>query len=882
MNRVIEYLTSAFDRVLYPDVATGASQTLMIVALCVSVAVLVFLLIMFSNVFANFWGKYHGGMRRLWMYNKQPYLKTAAIFGLVVLAFITAIVVLFAVGGVVWGVLWFVRLLLWVLVILGWVMAIGGGLMVWGSFSGGGCGALIGSLVVTVIGVTIIGARDGIRDAGERLVEWGFNFMNELSLFEWGFNVFGGYWDVLLLVLIVPVVIGVAIALVFVTLNMILRGVEYLVTSIYNISRPCPSCGSRDCVTLVDGEEPNVKIRPGLYGTFHMKFGRLRVPTMLLNGRWKLDRRCNQCERLIRAGLGYGTERHIGIVGAKSSGKSYLLYTGLDMQMTERKMSQTQATPETDIKVNKAKIESGQMPPTPKNMYTAVQLLFKKRRLRLVPYHLFFYDIAGEEFDGTHFDDGRIKFFRNVRTVVFVIDPLRVKYPAGGSNRKFVEMVNGEREKARLGDNSERYDLKEVVANFIAMLNRSGGIKPKNINVDIVCTKAEMYGPRGYFGDFGMDYRKASSNQIRAFVKDTMGLGSFVQLVENEFKVRGYWAVDVKSNDKTPVRGLFKGLLKQSGVLGNWWRSLLSIVALVALVALAGALGAGGYFGYKAIAEYMANRPAKERVVEEPTAPQPNYTVNARALNVRSAAGSNAAVVGTLSRGEAVLVHGIDLANGFAKITYNGQDAYVGAQYLTPITDPVSSSAKSGWSTFLLQGRVEQVQYGDGRYIHFNAEGNALKQNVRHTARGLEELEYVYSSPTRFVLKGNEDVPFKIVVEGDTRNEIWDNSEALGFYFTYDGDNRLVEVSQPEYGFGVSETYKYNGQDVNPSEMILEYYDETGRQTTTFTYSNYKLDRNGNWIRRSVRQQMEQDYESEETTEGETKTFTERRTITYY
>jgi hypothetical protein len=154
---------------------------------------------------------------------------------------------------------------------------------------------------------------------------------------------------------------------------------------------------------------------------------------------------------------------------------------------------------------------------------------------------------------------------------------------------------------------------------------------------------------------------------------------------------------------------------------------------------------------------------------------------------------------------------------------------------------------------------------------------------VRKTARGLDVLEYVYSSPTRFVLKGNENVPFKIVEDGNTRKEILDNSEELGFYFTYDSDNRLIEVRQPEYGFGVNETYKYNGRGVDPSEMVVEFYDEGGSLTNIFTYSDYVLDNNGNWTKRSVRQQTtERDYESGKTVEGETTRFTEKRTITYF
>ena len=57
------------------------------------------------------------------------------------------------------------------------------------------------------------------------------------------------------------------------------------------------------------------------------------------------------------------------------------------------------------------------------------------------------------------------------------------------------------------------------------------------------------------------------------------------------------------------------------------------------------------------------------------------YAVNADVVNVRSGADTNSIVVGTLERGETVDVKG-DIENGWATIDYNGQQAYVNAQYL--------------------------------------------------------------------------------------------------------------------------------------------------------------------------------------------------------
>lgn len=69
-------------------------------------------------------------------------------------------------------------------------------------------------------------------------------------------------------------------------------------------------------------------------------------------------------------------------------------------------------------------------------------------------------------------------------------------------------------------------------------------------------------------------------------------------------------------------------------------------------------------------------------VKTETAAPQTTlYYCTARSsLNVRSAPDLNAEVVGSLKFGDAVEVYG--MANGFAKIKYNGAEAYASADYL--------------------------------------------------------------------------------------------------------------------------------------------------------------------------------------------------------
>lgn len=54
-------------------------------------------------------------------------------------------------------------------------------------------------------------------------------------------------------------------------------------------------------------------------------------------------------------------------------------------------------------------------------------------------------------------------------------------------------------------------------------------------------------------------------------------------------------------------------------------------------------------------------------------------------LNVRSGAGTSYAIIGQLDKGDKVGVYGI--SNGWAKISYYGEDGFVSNQYLTPIEE---------------------------------------------------------------------------------------------------------------------------------------------------------------------------------------------------
>ncbi len=66
----------------------------------------------------------------------------------------------------------------------------------------------------------------------------------------------------------------------------------------------------------------------------------------------------------------------------------------------------------------------------------------------------------------------------------------------------------------------------------------------------------------------------------------------------------------------------------------------------------------------------------------EYTAPQTTpYRCTANVLNVRTSPSANGSKLGTIKRNDIVYVY--DVSNGFARIRFNGRDAYVSMKYLT-------------------------------------------------------------------------------------------------------------------------------------------------------------------------------------------------------
>lgn len=511
-----------------------------------------------TGLIANWGGTMQPGsrMKRLWMYNIEPYRNVAVISGAILLAFISAVALLFLFGGVSWALTGLLWLVLKALIFVGYACAIIGGLCLLGK-EGAGCLPL-------VAGIIIIAWEKEINAFGESALSWGYDFFSSLNIFDWGLTTIIEFWDVILLIFMAPLVLFLALAAVIILLDLLLMGIEWVITRIYSVRRPCPSCGSTRTPEYIVGGRPHpVGLFPGLYGTFTHRSPVTgeRVPTMLINGRGKLQRRCRDCGKYMNSDTttrSFGTELHVGLVGPRSSGKSYLLYSALDQMMTDYsdRIEQIDRDSETDISLKAKAIKShGGIQTRSQNRYRGVQLIVKSK-LRPIPYHLFFYDVAGEKFNvGSLASKTAMEFYSNVQSIVFIVDPTMIDLSMTTASREMEQWV------AKHAASGEKNNLESTYQMMNRILEEQGR-KKSNIDFTFVVVKSDS----GFFEAMGMPETGNTPEMIESFIVNHLGLSLLVNAARADFKSVSFGAAAVFGKGREDMRSLFKGVLKRLGV----------------------------------------------------------------------------------------------------------------------------------------------------------------------------------------------------------------------------------------------------------------------------------------------------------------------------
>lgn len=508
------------------------------------------------DLFQDFGGQVQdNGMRKMWMYNSEPYVKMGIIFAIIIASFLSAILLLLLFGGVVWVLFWIIKLALWAIIVIGWVLLIGGIIFAVSKRYLGVIAAIIGAIIVYF--------QNKLEEWGEMFSSWGSDVIDNVNVIDWTISIFSTYGKTMLLIIAIPMVCFVMLAFALILFSFLLRIIEFASIKIYNVNRPCPFCGNKhDFTYMTDGNKAyTIPLHPGVYGIFHQTnhITGVRVPTLMMNGKAKLTRKCPKCGRLInkKHDKTFGTDIHIGIVGTRSSGKSYLLYSGLELLTKKfgKDFQQVDADNSNKLEMVTQRIHNGEGIQTAvKDLYKAIQFRLK-RKFRPVPYHLFFYDVAGEKFDVKSASmKNALKFYTNVQTVLFVIDPTMMDISMVAPSEAFTKWVN------QYGDPMERYDAESTLSKLKDILTQLVGRKTKDIDIIVVCTKKDL----GYLENSNYP-RDLDEDMTKKFICEELGLSNMVNSLA-DFKSVGYAAVSATVKHKRSLEHLFMRILKQRGI----------------------------------------------------------------------------------------------------------------------------------------------------------------------------------------------------------------------------------------------------------------------------------------------------------------------------
>lgn len=560
-NTILNYINNIKYRI---DLNTAKTTSPTIWLLCIVLAItcvcayLYFRMASERSLFLSFTGKRNAlGMKKMWMFNPGPYTNVSLFLLILLCSFITSVIVLLAFGAATYAILWVIKILIIILIWIGWI-ALGLGVL---SMFGDGEGKGYGCLTI-IIGGIIVSFADNMRRFGENIVDWGFQFMKRVNVFDWGLSLFVDFWDVLLSVFATPMCVFIAISLTVIFLIILLTCTEWAIMKIYGISRPCPVCGSkRDKEYWVDRMHKHpVKLQPGIYGVFsHTEpMTKTKMPTLLLLGKSKLLRKCPDCGNFITSDIdkSYGTEKHIGVVGHRSSGKSYLTYTLLDRIMKRYGTSAYQIDVERDTKIesNVMRIKNSQGIQTDvRDSYRAIQLILQPK-LRPLPYHLFFYDVAGEKFNHkSSASKTAMDFYRNVNQIVFIIDPTSIDF----SHTSISDKMQGW---LKTNASDEKYSIDGTFSTLKSILE-SVGHHSTDIYFMFVLVKAD----KSFLQHCGYN-PKMSNDEIKRFMQYELGLTNIINAASGAFKKVEYEIASVRTEYDLQLNRIIDEVFNNLGI----------------------------------------------------------------------------------------------------------------------------------------------------------------------------------------------------------------------------------------------------------------------------------------------------------------------------
>lgn len=489
------------------------------------------------------------GMVRLFMFNKQPYMIVIWLSLLIASSILASLATLLGVGGVVFVLLWIIKILLIILVWVGIIMCVIGIIATL-------CG-VFPAIILAIIGGIVWYYDDSLESFGESCVDTGLSFFNEVNMLSYTYDLFTQYWSTALYIILFPLALFVAFAVLALLFAGSIMFIEKCITMYYNMKYPCPVCHepSEPAIYLSKGNPLPVRLRPGLYGLFRIKHPVTgeQMATMYFNGRDKLPRKCPHCGNVINAKV--GEEKHFTLVGLPESGKSTLVYRIIGEMM--RAHSNVEFTDEVELPIRRAVeevVKTGKFGSVVEK--TAVR---RRRSIQLtvhrtgVPYRLFVNDVAGELFTKAGMNYDSVPFFKDIQSVIFLYDPFTANVSTQDLGSNFKAWY--ESEIGPVKDSSYREELDEA---FVALKNilENKGNKTSKVHFNFVLVKKDT----GYMK--GVNAQDES--QIKQFVQQELGLAAEMSNIESDYASVNYYAVSAfEPLDKSNIEPLYKGVMNQ-------------------------------------------------------------------------------------------------------------------------------------------------------------------------------------------------------------------------------------------------------------------------------------------------------------------------------
>ena len=349
------------------------------------------------------------------------------------------------------------------------------------------------------------------------------------------------FWPGILGFIFAPVILVFLIAGIFIATAYILRGFEYLLLKINKVGLLCPVClePSEPAVYSCPScsFEHNVVLLPGKYGIFKHNCANCStsLPTMQLLGRIKnIPRRCPDPTCGVQLTGTVGSDKHIAFVGGRASGKTCLLVQATKYLMDKPGSEIVEEEHRREFKRLAAMIDKGQVPPQTQriNIYRAFQIEFPHKPY---PYHIHFYDIAGENFEHS-FDASSYHFFKNLNSILFLLDPysiksFREKYPPPKGT------VFGSQDPLEILENLEQ-----------ALLKYTSKKRIQKIRFNVVMVKTDTHYLDSHI-NMGLNEQEVN-NRIEEFIRTELSSEAFIYQVHQLFKEVEYYYIS--SLGRTP------------------------------------------------------------------------------------------------------------------------------------------------------------------------------------------------------------------------------------------------------------------------------------------------------------------------------------------